>query len=486
MFTFAHLKIMNNIFTKFPKTFWVANTAELIERLAWYGFYMIFANYLTKSTDLGALGFSQEEKGWIMGIGTSLLYALPIITGTIADKLGYKKILLLSFAIYMSGFLMLGKVTGFYSVFLIFLYIAVGGALFKPIISATIAKTTTKETSSIGFGIFYMMVNIGSFIGPLFTIELREISWYSVFVFTAGVFLINVFLIYFFYKEPEREVSKNKLTDDIKASLKNITIALSDFKFVIFLVLIIGFWSMYYQLFFSLPVFIDQWVDTTILFNKIHELSPSLANLIGTAQGTIEAEKLTNIDAFYIIIFQLLISTLVMKMRPINAMITGIMIASIGIGLMFISMNSIYLVFSILIFAVGEMSSSPKITEYIGRIAPKDKVALYMGMSFLPVAGGSFFAGILSGNVYGNMSDKINILRAESTERLLNLPEISETYTQNNFIADFLLKTGMNASELNSFLWDKYHPYNILFVFAGIGFATAIGLLLYDRLLTKK
>ena len=475
-----------NIFKKFPRTFWVANTAELFERLAWYGFYMIFANYLTKSTDIGALGFSQEEKGWIMGIGTSLLYALPIITGTIADKFGYKKILLFSFAVYMSGFLMLGKVTGFYSVFLVFLYIAVGGALFKPIISATIAKTTTKETSSIGFGIFYMMVNIGSFIGPLFTIELREISWYSVFVFTAGVFLINIFLIYFFYKEPKIEKSENKLIDDIKASLKNIVVALSDFKFVIFLILIIGFWSMYYQLFFSLPVFIDQWVDTTILFNKIHEFSPAIADLIGTAQGTIEAEKLTNIDAFYIIIFQLVISTIVMKMRPINAMITGIMIASIGIGLMFISMNSIYLIFSILIFSVGEMSSSPKITEYIGRIAPKDKVALYMGMSFLPVAGGSFFAGILSGNVYGGISDKINIIKQEAAERVLHLPEITEKYTQTDFIQDFLAKTGMNASELNSFLWDKYHPYNILFVYAGIGIATAIGLILYDKFLISK
>jgi dipeptide/tripeptide permease len=476
---------MKNIFTKFPKTFWVANTAELFERLAWYGFYMLFATYLTQSTDTGALGFSQEEKGWIMGIGTALLYALPIITGTIADKFGYKKILLLSFAIYMSGFLLLGKVTGFYSVFSVFLYIAVGGALFKPIISATIAKTTTKETSSIGFGIFYMMVNMGSFIGPLFTTKLREISWYSVFVFTAGVFIINIILIYFFYKEPEREQSKNDVLTDIKISLKNIKIALADYKFVIFLVLIIGFWAMYYQLFFSLPVFINQWVDTSILFNKIHELSPVLADLIGTAQGTIEAEKLTNIDAFYIIIFQVFISTIVMKLRPLNAMITGILIASIGIGLMFISMNSIYLVFSILIFSVGEMSSSPKITEYIGRIAPKDKVALYMGMSFLPVAGGSFFAGILSGNVYGSISDKINIMKTEAAVRALNLPEISEKYTQTNFISDFLAKTGMNASELNTFLWDKYHPQNILFIFAGIGFITAIGLFLYDRFLIK-
>jgi dipeptide/tripeptide permease len=242
---------------------------------------------------------------------------------------------------------------------------------------------------------------------------------------------------------------------------------------------------MYYQLFFSLPVFIDQWVDTTILLHKIHEISPGFADLISTAQGTIDAEKITNIDALYIIIFQIFVSSIVMRWRPINAMITGIIISSIGIGLMFISMNSIYLVFSILIFAVGEMSSSPKITEYIGRIAPKDKVALYMGLSFLPVAGGSFFAGILSGNVYGAIADKITIIKNEAIIAGYNLPALSSTYTKNDLVNDFLQKSGFTISEMNKYLWDKYHPYNILFIYAGIGFTTAIGLIIYDNLLTK-
>jgi len=278
-----------NFFTQFPSTFWIANTAELIERLAWYGFYMVFAIYLTASKDKGALGFSQVDKSYIMSLGTTLLYLLPIITGSIADKFGYKKILLLSFAIYMSGFLMLGRATDFTSVFLLFLYVAVGGAFFKPVISATIAKTTTEKTSSIGFGIFYMMVNIGSFIGPLFTSQLRESSWYSVFVFTAGVFVVNAILIFFFYKEPEREKSDKSFSQTIIESLKNIFEVLKDIKFLVFLILIAGFWSMYYQLFYSLPVFIDQWVDTNILFEKIYSISPAFAQMIGTAQRTVAA-----------------------------------------------------------------------------------------------------------------------------------------------------------------------------------------------------
>ncbi|MCK7535078.1 MAG: MFS transporter [Marinilabiliales bacterium] len=159
---------LTNIFRKFPKTFWIANTMELFERWAWYGFYMLLANYLTKSTDIGALGLSQEEKGLIMGIGTAILYFLPIITGAIADRYGYKRILFIAFLIYFTGFLAMPYCKTFGSFFAIFLYVAIGGALFKPIITATVSKTTDEETSSIGFGIFYMMVNIGAFVGPLF------------------------------------------------------------------------------------------------------------------------------------------------------------------------------------------------------------------------------------------------------------------------------------------------------------------------------
>jgi len=125
------------IFSRFPRTFWVANTLELFERWAWYGLFNVLAIYLTASRDTGALGFSQEEKGTMMGLVSALLYFLPVITGSIADKLGYKKVLLLSFGILSTGYLVMGHLTDYSLVFAAFFYIAVGGALFKPVISAT-------------------------------------------------------------------------------------------------------------------------------------------------------------------------------------------------------------------------------------------------------------------------------------------------------------------------------------------------------------
>ena len=474
------------VFKSFPLTFWIANTMELFERWAWYGFYVVFALYLTKSTDTGALGFSQEEKGLIMGIGTAFLYALPIITGAIADKIGYKKILLIAFTIISTGYLLLGLVEGFVSVFITYLYLAVGAALFKPVISATISKTTNDGNSSIGFGIFYMMVNIGAFIGPLFASKLRVIDWYYVFILSSIVISVNFIFVIFFFKEPDRVKSKERIIDTIIKSFKNVFTTLKDTKFLIFLILIVGFWTMYNQLFYTLPVFIDQWIDTSVLYNNLHSISPWLADKIGSKNHIIEAEIMTNMGAFYIIIFQIIVSSIVMKLKPLNAMISGIFVASFGIGLSFATTNPYYLFVTIFIFAIGEMASSPKITEYIGKIAPKDKVALYMGASFLPMAGGNFFAGILSGNVYGAMSDKITLLRNDLESLKINLPEISETFTQNDLINKSAEALGKTNIELTQYLWDKYHPSNIWIIFTAIGVTTAILLLLYDKLLLNK
>jgi POT family proton-dependent oligopeptide transporter len=191
-----------SVLKKYPTTFWVANGMELIERWAWYGFYILFALYLTNSTDEGALGFSQTQKGLIMGFGTAFLYFLPILTGAISDRIGYRRTLFIAYAIYTSVFLLIPIFKTYTSVFAIYLLLAIGAALFKPVISATIAKTTDAESSSIGFGIFYMVVNIGAFIGPFVTGFVRKYSWDYVFYSSAFVIAFNFILVAFFYKDP--------------------------------------------------------------------------------------------------------------------------------------------------------------------------------------------------------------------------------------------------------------------------------------------
>ncbi len=474
------MKNQLTIFQKFPRVFWIANTVELFERWAWYGFYVLIAIYLTDSRDTGALGFSSEQQGTIMGVIVGMTYFLPVFTGVISDKIGYKKSLLIAFLLYFIGLLLMGTMKTYLSVFISFGILGLGASIFKPIISATVSKTVTSKTSSIGFGIFYMMVNIGAFIGPIFSSKLREHNWVYVFYLSAGIILFNFFFVLLFYNEPDRKINNDSLLDSIKKIFNNLFEVFTNGKFILFLLLIVGFWTMYLQLFFTLPVFIEQWVDTSILYDAIASWSPYWAEKIGTDGGMISAEMITNVDALFIILFQIVISTLVMKYKPLNAMIGGVFVAAIGVGLMFIFQNPIFIIGAILIFSLGEMSSSPKITEYIGLIAPMDKKGLYMGMSFLPLAGGHFLAGYLVGKVYAPISDKISLLKNEFIKNNWEFPaEFSDSFTKNDF-----LKLGaekLHTENLTDYLWNLYHPDQIWYIFSGIGMITVIGLWLYDR-----
>ncbi len=465
------------IITKYPKTFWVANSIELIERAAWYGFFMLFANYLTESSDLGGLEFTQTQKGTIMGVGTGILYFLPVITGAIADRFGYKKVLSIAFTVYVSAFLLFPFFHSFIGVFIMYLYLALGAALFKPIISATIAKTTNEETSSIGFGIFYMMVNIGAFVGPLITLLYRENTFYIV----GGIIALN-FILLLLYKEPNRENTDEPLGKSIKKIFTNIIVVFSDLKFMIFLLIISGFWTMYNQLFFSLPVFISQWVDSSQIYYFFSDHLPFFAKNYHVG-NQMDAEFITNSDAMFIIIFQIFISYLVMKIKPLSTMVTGIIIATIGMGLTVYTQNVMFTLGAILIFSIGEMSASPKITEYIGRIAPKDKKALFMGFSFIPLFLGNVFAGIVSGPVYQRISDKYELANRYASDNNL---KINLNLSKNQNFEAIAHQANLNSHEFSNLLWNQYHPNNFWIVIFAIGILAAISLFIYDRVLTSK
>ncbi len=478
MKTFSFFKIL----TKYPRTFWLANSMELFERWAFYGFFMLFANYLTLSTDTGALGLTQAQKGTIMGVGTAILYLLPVITGAIADRIGFKKTLFIAYSIYFLSFILMPLSRTFFTVFINYLFLAIGAALFKPVISATIAKTTNNETSSIGFGIFYMMVNIGAFVGPIVALQFSQTAFRMVFYISAFFILINM-LVLIFYREPERQVHVDDIWQAIRRIFINIFTALSDIKLVIFLIIVAGFWTMYYQLFFSLSVFITQWVDTGMVYQRLQVLWPWIIEKIGSPDGTIKAEYFTNMDALFIITLQLFVSAFVMKWRPLHSIMTGILVSSIGMGLALATQNGFYVIAALLIFGIGEMASSPKITEYIGRIAPKEKVALYMGCSYLPIALGSLLAGKVSGSVYEKLADKFGFLNQEFAFRGISIPQ---GMTQNELITKALTDFQMTSIELNQFLWNKYHPWNIWIVVTTIGVLSAISLWIYNRILFNK
>ncbi len=464
---------------QYPRTFWIANTLELFERLAWYGFFMLFANYLTGSSESGALEFSQSEKGWIMGVGTGILYFLPVITGAIADKYGYKRVLIISFSIYVSAFILLPMFDSFVGVFIMYIYLAIGAALFKPIISATIAKTTNDNTASIGFGIFYMMVNIGSFLGPLITLLVRQGNSYDLVYYISAAFIFLNFLLLYFYREPDTHRDSASFWQSMKLVFRNIWEVLRDLKFVLFLVIVSGFWIMYLQLFFTLPVFIAQWVNTENMFHFFQEYLPFVSTHYSDG-NQMDPEFITNFDALFIVLFQIIVSSVVMRWKALSSMIAGFIIASIGMALTVYTQNVIFILVAMFIFAIGEMAASPKITEYIGRIAPANKKALYMGYSFIPLFLGNLGAGWISGDVYQRLSDKHTMVLKTIAEKGLSS---DAGWSKQEFFTHTAQSMNMTDNEFTQYLWNTFHPNNIWMVIFGIGLMAAVLLWLYNIML---
>ncbi len=470
----------------FPRTFWLANTMELFERWAYYGMFAVLSVYLTDPVSKGGLGFSQEQRGIMQAVVTGILYLLPIIGGAIADRFGFRKVLLAAFVTLASGYFAMGQFHAYTPVFIAFLIVAVGGAIFKPVIVATVSKTTAKGSDTLGFGIFYMIVNVGGFIGPYAASKLRDIDWQLVFLMCAVVILINLVLL-FFYKEPKTGDKKRKepLSQAIKQILKNTAIVLKDTKFVLFLLIIVGFWTMYMQLFFTIPVYITQWIDTSVVYNRLGILK-NLIGFIEDGTGIIRPEMMINVPALTIIIFQVIVSSILTNVKPVKSMIVGIIVVAVGMLQMSFYVSGWYILMWLAILAFGEMASSPRIQEYISRIAPKEKVALYMGYSFLPLAGGNLLGGLLSGKLYAEMSDKYAFLRdylvKEGIEKMDQITNIDDAV----LFTRSMDKLNMSSEQLTDLLYQTYDPGSIFLIFGGIGIATSVLLFLYNKFILTK
>ncbi|MCI2282942.1 MFS transporter [Colwellia sp. MSW7] len=207
----------NTTITPFPAAFYVANTMEIFERLAWYGMYTLLASYIMTPGSQGGLGLGNTERGLIMGVVPFFLYLFPVISGALADRVGYRKMFLLSFVLMAPSYYFLGYATNLGSFISIFMLIALGVGIFKPVVIATISRSTDNTNRGLGFGVFYMMVNIGGFLGPVLApIIQKNYGRQWVFTFAAIWISVNFIPALFFYKEPERHVKTGGLKQVFK------------------------------------------------------------------------------------------------------------------------------------------------------------------------------------------------------------------------------------------------------------------------------
>jgi dipeptide/tripeptide permease len=380
----------------FPSTFWVANAMELFERAAYYGMNSVLAVYLAGPVAGGGLGFREQSVGFLQSIVYAATYVLPILGGALADRYGYRRMLLVAFSLLAAGYFAAGQMSSYGLVFLALLVMATGSGLFKPIISGTVARTTDESNSALGFGIYYWMINLGAFLAPLVVSVLKGFSWRYVFVASAlytGLMLLPTVLV---FRDPPRPASTKTLREVLVGAAE----VLADARFMLMIVVYSGFWVLYFQNFGSVLWYLRDFVDRT----PVSAVVTSLLRALGLPWTfTFDAEHVTVINAGTIILLQVLISRLVRDWKGLPTMVTGMALGAVGFLLLASSRSAWALVLGIAVFSIGEMTAHPKYYSFVGQVAPVDRKAVYMGYAFLYGVFGSLLGSSLGAFLYERM-----------------------------------------------------------------------------------
>lgn len=257
----------------YPAAFWVANTMEIFERMAWYGFYAVSSLYITGPVETGALGFTSEERGQIQAIVPFFLYLMPVLTGALADRYGYKKMFTIAYIAMIAAYYALGQFNSFLGFTLAFMFVAVGAAIFKPVVVGTVARVTDESNSSTAFGIFYMMVNIGGFFGPIVAGVVRGWDWKWVFVACASWAFVNLVIVTVLYREPTSEAGSGqartlrKVLDDTVEVLGNLRFFIT--VFVSLIALMVANQEFDWFTWKHCLIFVPSWIVLNFLYDAL-------------------------------------------------------------------------------------------------------------------------------------------------------------------------------------------------------------------------
>jgi MFS family permease len=341
---------------------------------------------------------STEDYGLMRTVLFVILYLVPILSGALAEKVGYKRILGVAFVLMTGAYVAVGSFTTFWAFFAFMILLGLGGGLFKPVISGTIARSTDESNSTVGFGIYYWSINVGSFVASLVTAHFVKIeNVYPVFVLSAvyvGLMFFNNLLL---YREPEKPEKIKTFADTWNGIL---TVG-KNWRFVLLLLIFSGFWCMYDRTTDSaLWLLRESYIDMT----PVNETVTGLFSAFGIDyEFEFTVANIMTVNAGVIILFQVLVSYLTRKTKPVPTMVAGIGLATLFPLLVTVSNDPWVFVLGLVLFSMGEITAYPKLISYVGLIAPRDKVAIYMGFVFLPI----FFSALIYSYPNGVLWDRL-------------------------------------------------------------------------------
>jgi proton-dependent oligopeptide transporter, POT family len=373
---------LQEVRTGFERPFWVANISEIFERLSYYGAFASLANYLHEK-----LTFPTETTGTLTGIFGGMVWFLAIFGGAAADRLGFRRALSLAYLILTCAYFLLGSIGSPWlapvrnalplSIFvgIILILPALGISLVKPSVVGTTARASSEKVRSLGYSIYYTMVNIGGAAGPyVASWAHRHLGVENVFRIAALSVFLMFFAVLFFFREPKQAAGAP--APSIATTLRNFLTVLSNPKFMAFLLIFTGYWIVFWQQYISLPGYIHAYINPHA-----------------------DVELILITDGLAVICFTVLVNYLTKKIPAFRAIILGTLITSLSWLVVAFHPTIWGCVLSILVLAMGEIIHQPRYYEYISRLAPPEQQGTYMGFAFLPIGIGSLIGGWFGGRV---------------------------------------------------------------------------------------
>jgi proton-dependent oligopeptide transporter, POT family len=366
----------------FERPFWIANISEIFERLSYYGAFSSLAVYLQEK-----LNFSTEQTGTLTGIFGGMVWFLAIFGGAIADRLGFRRALSIAYLILAAAYFLIGSVGASWLapirsavplglfVGVILILPALGISLVKPCVVGTTARASKENVRSIGYSIYYTMVNIGSAAGPYIAgYAHKHLGLEPVFRISALSVFAMFFFVLLFFREPKR--AENEPAHSVSRTVKNFLVVLGNPRFMLFLLIFTGYWIVFWQQYISLPGYVHAYIDP----------NASVEWILAT-------------DAVAVIALTLLVNYLTRRIPAFRAIILGTLITSLSWLVVAVHPTVTACYVAIFVLAIGEIVHQPRYYEYISRLAPPGQQGTYMGFAFLPLGLGSLLGGWFGGRV---------------------------------------------------------------------------------------
>jgi proton-dependent oligopeptide transporter, POT family len=371
---------LHQIRTGFELPFWVANVSELFERLSYYAAFASLARYLHET-----LRFPVGQASSLTGLFGGLVWFLAAFGGTLADRLGFRRSLSLAYLILSCSYFLIGSVGAAWLgpvrqtmplvVLVTFLLMlpALGIALVKPCVVGTTARASKENVRSIGYSIYYTLVNIGGAAGPYVA------SWVHQHMSVENVFRVaalSVFAMFFavllFFKEPQR--GNETQTVSLAQAAKNFATVISNPRFMAFLLIFSGYWIVYWQEFIILPLYVHDYVNPKA-----------------------DTELLLVTGPLTVISLQMVVSFLTQRIPALRAITLGTLVSALSWIILVVRPTVPMVVLTLFTVSIGEIMQSPRYYEYISRLAPPGQQGTYMGFAFLPIGIGSLIGGWFGG-----------------------------------------------------------------------------------------